>query len=205
MPILLVRGTQRPGLGFRAAKYHVQLVMSTRPRFGTIPQSSDVLGLRRCSMKHVLCGKNRLVMTGVILCLLSAATAILCGIRFHEMASPSMEPLIHGRTVPNQRGGDLLLVMRQFSVIPLRQGDLLVIDFQVPGQREHVQTVRELAALPGQKYTDGDGAVRELEAEHFWAVAKTNGIDSLAFGPIGRDQIVGRVLHVFHRSTRCRY
>ena len=79
----------------------------------------------------------------------------------------------------------------------------MVVEFRVPGHQEIVRTIREVAALPGELVNLNDGITQKVPSKCYWVVAKTNGIDSFMFGPLRRERIVGKVLHVFHVSKRC--
>lgn len=143
----------------------------------------------------------RLMGTVIVLLVLVGSAIIFFGLKILEMGSPTMQPVIFGRSQPERPDGDRLLITTRIRPGSFRRGDLVVVQFPSWSGTGVVSTVRRITGLPGETVTDRSGSVHLLAPDSFWVEAKqTNGLDSHAFGPIHRDSICGRVIHVFRVS-----
>jgi signal peptidase I len=148
---------------------------------------------------HVSRFKVGLILAGFVIAVLIGGLIVSYGLRVVEMSSPTMEPLVFGRSQPDRFDGDRLLITRRIRAERIHRGDLVVVEFPFWTNTVVIGTVRRIAGVPGDTITNRTGSVHFLAPGYFWVEAQqTNGLDSHAFGPIHQDNFYGRVIRVFH-------
>ena len=147
---------------------------------------------KRIPIKLVALGSGALALLTLLLLL-------ALHLRMHEMESPSMEPLIHGRSGPTTTDGDCVLLWNWFKPDALRRGDLVAITFQVEGRP--VRTIRRIQWIPGDVDPNSaapDGLKNIPKNQFYVSALAPNSLDSRSFGLVPASRVTGKVIRIFH-------
>jgi signal peptidase I len=140
-----------------------------------------------------------LIIGFIILLTLLVTLGLISQLRIFEMASPSMEPLIHGRTAPSSHDGDLVLVSKWINSDKLIKGDLVLVTFT--NDNQNVKTFLMIEKCKGDYYVDPKKPsipIRIPDNYFYLSGMNSNTIDSQYIGLFQSSQILGKVIKVFH-------
>jgi signal peptidase I len=161
----------------------------------------------------------RILISSIVLLVLMIFWGMLAGgrIQAQEVVSTSMEPTI--------MKGDRILVRTLKAEVPLERGDIVMVN---PRQADELPFLKRVIAGPGDRVAWIDHAIlvnEEPTAERFRAAGaqvlrtylqtqlgegeyflvgdnSANSFDSTSFGPVRRDEIVGRAFYRYAPRSR---